>query len=166
MEDWFMCFLIKMHIICILILTTWIFKRCRFCDSVEIETHSSFGQLCVFYAVALSFLFFLLSFSSHSVLLQSVFCQSSLYCSFVSFLSFSPYSSLFYFLFINSLLQFLHCSTVFHFSLRSPQAMCCSTTSTVITAVLCAICSTTVLLIKLFEGCMFWVSREQKVRPK
>lgn len=42
----------------------------------------------------------------------------------------------FYFLFINSLLCFLYYSSVPHFSLLSPQGLCCGRSSTVITAVL------------------------------
>lgn len=120
----------------------------------------------------------LLALSLHTITPQLLLCVAalcpiSLYCISPSHSLSSPLSSIFIFLFINSLFCSLYYSSVSHFSLLSPQALCCSSSSTVITAVLCSVCSTTPCLLKLLQGrgnCevlvfakKFGVSREQAV---
>lgn len=144
----------EMHIICIFIFTALIFKRCSIHSWVETEARRSVCQLSKSLYRSSLFPVLALSISSHSVTSPSIFpllcvvalCPISLHLS----PSLSSTHSFFYF-FINSLFCSFYCSSVSHFSLLSPQAFCCSSSSTVITAVLSAVFSATLCLPKVFQ---------------
>lgn len=124
----------EMHIICILIFTTLIFRICSIHSCVEMEAHSSFCQLSEsLYRSSLLPLLLALSFSSHSVLPQSIFCQLFLcvvaLCPILLLLT----SSLF--IFSLSTLYFVLFTEAPCPTCLSPQALCYSCSSTVITAV-------------------------------
>lgn len=162
------------HIICILIVTTLIFKRWSIHSWVE--AHSSSWQLLFsvqkLSASSPSYCLFLFTLGYASVFILST---SSPYYSFMPHFSLCLFAPLlpFYFLFINSLFRSLYSSSVSHFSLLSPQALCCSSSSAVITAVLFTVCCTILCLLNLFQQCRtceesgkFWVSTEQPILPK
>ena len=92
---------------------------------------------------ALCFLFFL--HSSFTLCYASVYILSaSLYCSFMPHFSLSLHSPLC--IFSLSTLYFVLLTLCPTSLSPSPQASCCSSSSTVITAVLSAVCSTTTIL--------------------
>lgn len=138
-------YLVEKHTICILILTELIFKSCRLHSRVEIETRTGFFQ---------RFNSLHESSSLHLGLPSSSRCGASIYVlSTVALCLTSLFSPLlhflFFLLFVISLFCSLYCNTASHFSCLSPRAVCCSSSSTVITAVLFAICSLQYTCLKL-----------------
>ena len=131
----------------IVFILTMIFKSCSINSWVEMEAHSRFCQLSKpQYRSSLLPPLLALSRLYASVYILS---SSSPFCSFMPHFSLPlslspPHSSLCIFS-ISTLYFVLLTVALSHFSILAPQASCWSSSSTVITAVLSTICSTTTL---------------------